>query len=169
MVLRYDPTKLRRRNLDATVKIDAESRLDPPTWPYKRPSLRSPQPGWAKHPHGSARTSHLKSPFWGTDIVGKRENRRRCGMFLACGGQRVYSTAHFVNACDHLANGWRNACQVIAYVALPRAHAMLHCLNPTRAGRLPQACQAQHQKEDERRPAVAAGDRIGTDGPTSIA
>ena len=44
------PTKLRRRNLDATVNIDAESRLDPPAWPYKRPFLRPLQPGWAKQP-----------------------------------------------------------------------------------------------------------------------
>ena len=29
MVLRYDPTNLRRRNLDATVNIDPKSRLDP--------------------------------------------------------------------------------------------------------------------------------------------
>ena len=50
MVLRYDPTNLRRRNLDATVNIDAKSRLDPPAWSYKRPFLRSLQSGWAKQP-----------------------------------------------------------------------------------------------------------------------
>ena len=55
MVLRYDPTNLRRRNLDATVNIDAKSRLDPPAgWPYKRPLLRAPQPGWADKPETPA-------------------------------------------------------------------------------------------------------------------
>ena len=62
MVLRYDPTKLRRRNLDATVNIDAKSRLDPPAWSYKRPFLRSLQPGWAKQPE--TRLNGLKKVRW---------------------------------------------------------------------------------------------------------